>query len=146
MGNSYGGWLAANVALLRPDLLSRAVMISPPLVFTEVPPGLLQAPDERDVGALGTEGGALRRWFVSDGTFADESARLWLEQFSLGMPNFRGMNGFPRPKPFSDDELRSITVPVLLIEGADESMHDPEASIAARPRSCRRRRPSCCGA
>ena len=37
-GNSYGGWLAANFALLRPELVSSVVMISPPLVFTKYRP------------------------------------------------------------------------------------------------------------
>ena len=70
------------------------------------------------------------RWFVTDATLSDESARLWLDQFSVGMPFFRGMNSFPRPKPFTDDERRAITAPVLLIEGENEPMHDPKASIA----------------
>jgi pimeloyl-ACP methyl ester carboxylesterase len=61
--------------------------------------------------------------------FDDEAARLWLDQFSIGMPNFRGMGSFPRPRAFTDAELRSITAPVLLIEGEHEPMHDPNASI-----------------
>jgi pimeloyl-ACP methyl ester carboxylesterase len=40
------------------------------------------------------------------------------------------MNAFPRPRgPFTGDELRSLAAPVLLIEGEDEPMHDPRASI-----------------
>jgi pimeloyl-ACP methyl ester carboxylesterase len=129
-GNSYGGWLAANFALLRPELVSRVILISPPLVFTKYRPGfyahLLRAPVVR------SESGAKRfaRWFVTDETFDDDGARLWLDQFSVGMPFFRGMNGFPRPRgPFTGDELRSLAAPVLLIEGEDEPMHDPRASI-----------------
>ena len=45
------------------------------------------------------------------------------------MPFFAGMNDFPRPTSFSDDELRSIATPILLIEGEQEPMHDPHASI-----------------
>ncbi len=70
------------------------------------------------------------RWFVSAPTFNDPAARLWLDQFSVGMPFFRGMSTFPRPKAFSNDELRSLTAPVLLIEGDSEPMHDPKSSIA----------------
>lgn len=129
VGNSYGGWLAANFALLRPELVSRVVMISPPLVFTKYRPAfyrhILRAPFVRS----GPKAEHFARWFVSNPTFGDESARLWLDQFAVGMPSFRGMNSFPRPKAFTDDEVRSITAPVLLIEGEDEPMHDPKASI-----------------
>ena len=46
------------------------------------------------------------------------------------MPLLPGDERFPRPKAFTDPELRSITAPVLLIEGEHEPMHDPKASIA----------------
>jgi pimeloyl-ACP methyl ester carboxylesterase len=111
-GNSYGGWLAANFALLRPELVSHVVMISPPLVFTKYRPAfyrhILRAPFIRSQ----PKAERFARWFVSDSTFGDETARSWLDQFSVGLPFFRGMNSFPRPKAFTDDELRTITAPV----------------------------------
>jgi pimeloyl-ACP methyl ester carboxylesterase len=70
------------------------------------------------------------KWFVSDPTFDDAAAGAWLEQVSIGMPYFTGMNGFPRPAALSDNELRAIAAPVLLIEGEDEPMHDPRAAIS----------------
>jgi len=129
-GNSYGGWLAANFAMLRPELVSYVIMISPPLVFTKYRAAfyahLLRLPFLRSEAAAKQ----FARWFVTDQTFDDHAARLWLDQFSVGMPFFRGMNGFPRPRgPFTDDELRSLAAPVLLIEGEDEPMHDPRSSI-----------------
>jgi pimeloyl-ACP methyl ester carboxylesterase len=130
VGNSYGGWLGANFAVLRPELVSRLVLITPPLVFTKYKAGFwihaLGAPFVR------SEKAATRfaKWFVSDPTFDDPAARSWLEQFSLGMPHFTGMSGFPRPSAFADRDLRSIAVPVLLIEGEEEPMHDPRAAIA----------------
>ena len=129
-GNSYGGWLAANIALLRPELISSVVMISPPLVFTKYRPAFYKQIMSAVFVRSEPKAERFARWFVSEGTFADESARMWLEQFSLGMPFFRGMNRFPRPKAFTDPELRSITAPVLLIEGENEPIHDPKASIA----------------
>jgi pimeloyl-ACP methyl ester carboxylesterase len=130
VGNSYGGWLGANFALLRPDLVSSLVLITPPLVFTRNKPRfwahLLTAPLVR------SERSAARfaQWFVSGGTFDDSVARSWLDQFSVGMPFFAGMNGFPRPAAFTESELRSVAIPVLLIEGEDEPMHDPRLAIS----------------
>jgi pimeloyl-ACP methyl ester carboxylesterase len=130
-GNSYGGWLAANVAVLRPELVTDLVLITPPLVFVKYRPGfygqLLHAPFIRSQAKAERFG----RWFISEQTLDDAAARLWLDQFCVGMPFFRGMARFPRPRgPFSDDALRSIAAPVLLIEGEDEPMHDPAAAIA----------------
>jgi pimeloyl-ACP methyl ester carboxylesterase len=129
-GNSYGGWLGANFALLSPDLVSSLVLISPPLVFTRYRAAfwahLLRAPfvkSERSAARFA-------RWFASDSTFEDAAARSLLEQFSVGMPFFAGMNVFPRPVAFTDDELRSLATPVLLIEGEGEPMHDPRASLS----------------
>jgi pimeloyl-ACP methyl ester carboxylesterase len=129
VGNSYGGWLGANFSLLRPDLVSSLVLISPPLVFAKYKAAfwahLFSAAFVR------SEKSAERfaRWFATNSTFADPVARSWLEQFSIGMPFFAGMNSFPRPAAFSDDELRSIARPILVIEGEQEPMHDPQASI-----------------
>jgi len=129
VGNSYGGWLGASFALLRPDLVSRLVLISPPLVFAKYKAAfwahLVSAAFVR------SEKSAERfaRWFVTNSTFTDPVARSWLEQFSIGMPFFGGMGSFPRPTTFSDEDLRSIATPILLIEGEEEPMHDPRASI-----------------
>ena len=128
-GNSYGGWLAANFALLRPELVSSVVMISPPLVFTKYRPAFYRHIMSALFVRSEPKAERFARWFVSDEAFDDESARLWLDQFSVGMPFFRGMNSFPRPKALTDAELRAITAPVLLIEGEHEPMHDPNASI-----------------
>ena len=100
-GNSYGGWLAANIALLRPELVSSLVLISPPLVFTKYRPAFYKQIMSAVFVRSEPKAERFARWFVSEGTFADESARMWLEQFSVGMPFFRGMNSFPRPKAFT---------------------------------------------
>src|SRR4051812_18117884 len=82
-GNSYGAWLAATFALLRPELVSRLIMISPPLVFTKYRAAfyahLLSAAFVRSEPAAKR----FARWFVSDETFDDQAARLWLDQFSV---------------------------------------------------------------
>jgi pimeloyl-ACP methyl ester carboxylesterase len=130
-GNSYGGWLAANFAMVRPDLVSHLVLVSPPLVFVKYRPSfyaiLLQALLARSPARAEN---FARRFFLSDQTFDDAAARLWLDQFKVGIPFFRGMSTFPRPRgPFTDEELRSITAPTLLVEGEREPMHDPKVAI-----------------
>jgi pimeloyl-ACP methyl ester carboxylesterase len=130
VGNSYGGWLGANVALLRPNLVSSLALISPSLVFTKYKAAFWM--HLFSAAFVRSEKSAERfaRWFVSDPTFNDPAARSWLEQFSVGMPFFAGMNGFPRPVAFTDGELQQLETPVLLIEGEDEPMHNPRASIS----------------
>ena len=81
VGNSYGGWLGANFAVLRPELVSRLVLITPPLVFTKYKSGFwihaLGAPFVR------SEKAATRstKWFVSDPTFDDPAARSGSSSF-----------------------------------------------------------------
>jgi pimeloyl-ACP methyl ester carboxylesterase len=128
-GNSYGGWLATAFAVDRPDRVTRLVLISPPVLFAPLRPAffarVIRAPFiRRPAGAE-----RFARWFFHAGTFEDEVARLWLEQFKVGMPTFTISRAFPRPKPLAEAELRGLSVPVLLVEGEDEPIHDPRKAI-----------------
>ena len=76
VGNSYGGWLAANIALLRPELISSVVMISPPLVFTKYRPVFYKQIMSAVFVRSEPKAERFARWFVSEGTFADESRHV----------------------------------------------------------------------
>ncbi len=138
VGNSYGGWLGAKfvVAPSRPRVEPRLDLAA--IGLREVQGCLLGAPRQRRIRTFGEIGEAIRAMVRHQPDVRRPSSRSWLEQVSIGMPFFAGMNDFPRPTSFSDDELRSIATPILLIEGEQEPMHDPHASIVARSRDARR--------
>jgi len=129
VGNSYGGWLAVSFGLAAPQTVSRIALISP-VAFTRLrlkfwlhalPASIAKSPRRAE---------QMARWYLNPGAFDEPASRLWLDQFARGWPAFRSVFGtLPIPRPFDDQELRSLSVPVLLIEGADEPIHDSQAAI-----------------
>jgi pimeloyl-ACP methyl ester carboxylesterase len=134
MGLSRGGWLALNLALFEPDRLERIVLLSPAAVFialnsffSAVAQAVMRLPT-RAVSKI-----ALNSWvapgFVVDPVFA--------EQFMTGLQNWNwavntsGYSGV-MPCPFSDEGLKQIHQPVLLLIGDQDRLNPPKAVERAR--------------
>jgi pimeloyl-ACP methyl ester carboxylesterase len=132
VGQSYGGWFALNYALHVPERVNKIVLLSPAACF--VP--LVRQHFLR--GAL--------MWFFPS-RFAVRSFKLWetypgnikspenlayfetnTEQMYLGFKYFR-ITGESTPDTFSDEELRRLQAPTLLLIGQQEVIYDPPASI-----------------
>jgi pimeloyl-ACP methyl ester carboxylesterase len=129
VGNSFGGWLAVSFALAARQTVSRIALISP-VAFAKIRPAMWLHALPTLVARSPQRAERFGRWFLNAGALEDPATRLWLDQFALGQPGFRSVMGtLPIPKPFQDEELRSLSVPVLLIEGACEPIHDPRAAI-----------------
>ena len=58
-----------------------------------------------------------------------------VEQYLIGVPGFRGSIGDARPTTYSKEELSKLTMPVLFVVGADETVCDgPRSAEVARER------------
>ena len=125
VGFSYGGWIAMNQAIRAPG---RVVSI------TLLDPAGLTKLDARFWFWLSISGLAtltpmpirrhLARWL-------DSPAMLQPELMTLMWAAIRGYHAEPKfPGVLTDDELRSITVPVLLITGARSSLLTPAEARA----------------
>jgi pimeloyl-ACP methyl ester carboxylesterase len=134
LGLSRGGWLALNLALQAPDRLERIVLLSPAGVFialnaffSAVAQAVMHLPT-RFVSKV-----ALNSWvasgFVVNAVFA--------EQFMTGLLNWNwavntsGYSGV-MPGRFSDEELRRIQQPVLLLIGDQDRLNPPKVLERAR--------------
>ncbi|MGE2832403.1 alpha/beta fold hydrolase [Mycobacterium sp. SMC-4] len=127
MGVSIGGWAAANHAVRFPDRVASLALLEPVFTFAPIPLRTLAA------SALLTLPGVpvrLRRWFLS-----------WLSggvDLEVALPEARlidaAMTDFalrlPAPSRITDDQLRSLTMPVLAFLGGRSVMLD--ARKAAR--------------
>ncbi len=132
VGQSYGGWFTLYYALHQPERVNKIVLISPaacflPLNFQHFMRGALM--------------------FFIPSRFAMRSFKLWetypenitspqnlayfnakTEQLYLGFKHFR-CQGEAMPDIFSDDELKSLQTPTLLLIGQQEVIYDPAVSI-----------------
>ena len=125
VGFSYGGWVALNQAIRAPSRVASITLLDP---------AGLTRPDARFYRWLIISGLAtltpmplrrrLARWL-------DLPHMLEPELMTLMWAAIRGYRAEPkRPDILTDDELRAVTVPVLLITGTRSALLTPEQARA----------------
>jgi pimeloyl-ACP methyl ester carboxylesterase len=129
VGASYGGWLALDQALRAPRRLATITLVEP--------------------GGFAKVGPRFFLWAIACGlaTIAPgpirRRAARWLRMSTLDDPPLLRMAMLshrtyrphrPRETALSDDELRSITVPALLLLGEKSELH-PSRRVLARTRA-----------
>jgi pimeloyl-ACP methyl ester carboxylesterase len=127
IGWSFGGWTALAFVIDKPDRVDKCVLLAP---FASLAPYALPVLLFLKVGPylpMGPPGRLALRMMSPGYRFEDHFA----EQFVLGGRYFKAAD--PRasvfPQPYSDDELRSIKVPVLLLVGDKESTFSPHRAV-----------------
>lgn len=131
VGYSFGGWLAANLAIRAPGRLASLALIDPVLTFGRLPVGLLARTTLTLLPGL-------RRWtrpsflsWISGGAEVAENDPV-ATVIDEGMRTFKIT--LPNPRLFSDAQLRSIQLPVLTMIGGRSVIHDGRRA-AARARA-----------
>lgn len=127
VGYSFGGWLAANMAVRAPERLASVTLIDPVRTFARFPVSLL-------VRTTLTLVPGIRRWarpsflrWTAGGADvpADDPVATIIDE---GMRTFRST--LPVPALFTDEQLRSVTVPVLTLIAGRSVMHDARRAVA----------------
>jgi pimeloyl-ACP methyl ester carboxylesterase len=137
VGQSYGGWFALNYALQRPERVNKIALISPaacflPLNWEHMLRGSLMFffPTRRTMRSF-------KLWETYPGNIQTPENLAFFnaktELLYLGFKYFH-CQGEANPDTFSDEQLRSVRVPTLLLIGQQEVIYDPAASIK---RACR---------
>jgi pimeloyl-ACP methyl ester carboxylesterase len=134
MGLSRGAWMTLNLAQQAPHCLERIVLLSPAAsfvalnsFFSAVAQAVMRVP-ARFVARF-----ALNSW-VARGFVVNE---VFAEQFMTGLQNWNwtvntsGYSGI-MPCTFSDEELRHISHPILLLIGDQDRLNPPKALERAR--------------
>jgi pimeloyl-ACP methyl ester carboxylesterase len=130
-GMSYGGWLALNYAIAAPERVQRLVLLSPgggfvPMVRQFSLRGLLMlcCPTRFTVNSF-------MRWLGLTDRRGDTHTKLVLDLMYLGLKHFRVPGETLRVMPvmFSEEQLRAMRVPTLLLVGEHEVICDPAAAL-----------------
>ncbi|MFE5507580.1 alpha/beta fold hydrolase [Amycolatopsis japonica] len=127
IGYSFGGWLAANLAVRAPERLRSLTVIDPVLTFGGLTPGLV-------VRATLTAIPVVNRWarpsflnWISGGAEVDATDPV-ARVIDEGMRTYR--IALPSPKLFTDEQLRSLRMPVLALIAGRSVIHDPDRAAA----------------
>ena len=122
VGMSFGGWLALTFAVAAPERVRKLVLLSAggflPIAREFILRGMLMVfiPTRFTVNSF-------MRWAGFTDVPGKTDGRLVLNLMYLGMKHFRMPPDTSRiaANPLSDDELRALHVPVLLLMGAERS-------------------------
>jgi pimeloyl-ACP methyl ester carboxylesterase len=123
MGNSFGGYLSLSVALLAPESVDRVILISPAATFVQMWPWIWHFFPAYMTGSRFLLRNAYR-WIWQ---------RFPVDQCIEEMRQITSQSGIPhhvRPSVFTDDELKQIRCPTLLLVGDHEVVYDAGRAIA----------------
>jgi pimeloyl-ACP methyl ester carboxylesterase len=132
VGMSYGGWFSLNYAIHMPERVNKLALLSPaasflPLVGQHLLRIMLMHffPSRMTVRSF-----KLWETYPDNIKSPENQARFnkYLDLMILGFKYFR-IQGQSNPDIFSDDQLRSVRAPVLLLIGQQEVIYDPAASV-----------------
>jgi pimeloyl-ACP methyl ester carboxylesterase len=134
VGMSFGGWIALSYAVAAPERIEKLVLLSPggflPMAKQFTLRGMLMVfwPTRLAVTSF-------MHWLGIKENLADADTRgmgdvvnltyLGLKHFRMPIETARVM-----PAMFSDDELRSIRMPTLVLFGDHEVIYDPATALA----------------
>jgi len=129
IGNSNGGFFALETALALPNRIRKVVLISPAATFVQMWAFWLRLliPAHLIAPVIRSEAMVLQayEWLWQDFPMDPAFARLRSISKVCGYPRYRpSINSFA-PHVFSDEELRRIRMPVLLLIGDHEVIYDP---------------------
>jgi pimeloyl-ACP methyl ester carboxylesterase len=127
VGNSFGGFLSLSAALHLPERVKRAVVISPAASFVIMWPTFWHQfiPTHVIAPRIGSKQMILNAYaWMWQGLPTDDCI--------LQLRNITALNGLPHhgpPAVFTDDELRKIQTPILLLIGDHEVIYNPQKVI-----------------
>jgi pimeloyl-ACP methyl ester carboxylesterase len=132
IGWSYGGFAALNYAIHRPDRLRKLVLLTPigsfvPLKAQFYIRGMLT----RLPGRFWSD--SIMHWFTYGPNLSTKATKRMFDamtnQFYLGVRYFR-LPPTVLPTPYTDEELKGVKTPTLLLIGQQEALYDPVPGLA----------------
>ena len=122
LGHSYGGWLALNMALAYPDRLRKIVLLAP--AASIYPMNFLTNLGLRLPFKIRIPARSVFKMIAPKGTVFEETFIHLMEmvtRYCLPATMF--------PTAYTEEELKQIELPTLLLIGAGEKIYNPQKAI-----------------
>jgi pimeloyl-ACP methyl ester carboxylesterase len=130
-GMSFGGWLGLNFAMAAPERVRKLVLLSPGASFQPIVRQFFLRGMPTFLIPTRLTANAYMGWMGFKDTSGDPLTGCILDLFYLGAKFYRLNTETARvlPDVFSDDALRALQVPVLLLIGEREVIYDPAKAL-----------------
>ncbi|ONI85965.1 alpha/beta hydrolase [Actinosynnema sp. ALI-1.44] len=131
VGVSFGGWLTCNLAVRRPDRLASVSVLDPANTFGRFPAGLIIRSVLSMLPVVSRWARpAFLRWISGSDQVPEKDPVS--EVIEAGLHHHRVRTAMPAY--FSDEQLRSISVPMLALIAGRSVIHHPAAAHARAQR------------
>ncbi|MFD2823504.1 alpha/beta fold hydrolase [Lacinutrix iliipiscaria] len=121
IGASRGGWLAVKIALNNQNSIKSLVLLSPAQTFTWVKPSTDLF--KNIITLLSSKEKQMEQTLESMSSDVDNINKAYLEQYSIATEKDSVNKFIINMKPFSSNELKSLTLPVLVLIGDDDMIN-----------------------
>jgi pimeloyl-ACP methyl ester carboxylesterase len=122
IGASRGGWLATNIALRNQEKISKMILLSPAQTFVWIKPGAKII--NNIVYTISPKRKRLREVLETMSFNVDNIEQEYIDQYYLSTKKAEINKCVMDMKPFSDNELKSIRIPTLLLIGDNDIIND----------------------
>jgi pimeloyl-ACP methyl ester carboxylesterase len=130
LGASRGGWMAIKIALHEKERVTKIALLSPAQAFIWIKPG------SKMISNLTYELSPKRkrlRHVLQTMTFdVDNISQVYIDQYYIGTREAKMNKCILEMTPFSDDELRSLAMPVLVLIGDNDIINNAKSLEKAR--------------
>ncbi|TLF43996.1 alpha/beta fold hydrolase [Maribacter aurantiacus] len=121
IGASRGGWLAVTLALNNQSKVKSLILLSPAQTFTWIRPSMDLL--KNIVTLLASKEKQIEQSLESMSENVDKINDAYLKQYTLGL-DLESENKFiTNMQPFSNDELKSLQMPILVLIGDDDMIN-----------------------
>lgn len=130
VGASRGGWLTVQLALHLKDKVGSIVLLSPAQTFIEVKPK--RKIIQNIFFTLFPEKENMKNTLKTLSYNPDKLEKQYVDQYLICLQNMKKETGVLKMQPFSEEELRSLNMPVLLLIGDNDIINNKKSIKRAR--------------
>ena len=130
VGESRGGWMAMQLALHSKKKITKIAILSPAHAFTWIKPK--KEIFKNIFFEIFPQRKHLRSVLKTMMTDVDKLSQLYINQYYLAVTKSKKSSSILQVKPFTDDELKALNVPVLLLIGDTDIINNEEGLNRAK--------------
>ncbi len=130
VGASRGGWLAMNIALHDKSRINKIVLLSPAQTFIWIRPGL-KIINNIEYSLL-PQRKRLRNVLETMTFDVDKISQIYINQYYIATQKATMNKCFLQMRPFSDKQLKSLQMPILLLIGDQDIINNDKSLEMAK--------------